>query len=353
MSINVSRREFLVTAGTLTAVAGVVGAWPRAAMGLIQDGAKNDAAGSAASKTFNRWVEARPGFHVAIGTTGENFALLGGNATLIATKDASALIDTKQAVIAPALRREGLTKTAAIVQVFNTHHHFDHAGGNAVFSKDAALTAHPKTCERIAGMRAAFTAQLKQQIKALEEAEVPGAKQAAEDAKAFEKSIADLKPDAWTPKPLKTEDIKNVAGKKVEVHHVGPGHTDNDVFFFFPEDNVLVAGDLVFNNLHAYFDKDGGANSAGWIKSLGRMVHLCNAETVVVPGHGDIGDIETVKKQIQYFEDVRALVEKAVKDGKPREEVVKMALPAYAAYGLDVARGLVLGGVYDELAPKK
>jgi glyoxylase-like metal-dependent hydrolase (beta-lactamase superfamily II) len=335
----------------LAAVAGVVGAWPTRALGVIQEGTKKAAAGgtSGGPETFNRWVEVRPGFHVAIGTTGENFALLGGNSTLIATKDASALIDTKQAVVAPALRREALTKTAAIVQVFNTHHHFDHAGGNALFSRDAALSAHPKACERIAGMRASFTAQLKQQIKALEEAEVAGAKQAAEDAKAFEKSIAELKEDAWTPKPIKTEDVKNVAGKKVEVHHVGPGHTDNDVFYFFPDDNVLIAGDLVFNNLHAYYDKDGGASSAGWMKSLERIVHLCDSKTVVVPGHGDIGDLETVKKQMKYFEDVRALVEKALKDGKPREEVEKMALPAYAAYRLDVARGLVLGGIYDEL----
>lgn len=339
--LNVSRRDFVVGTALVAGAAGLGLGLPRRAW--AQDGKPK------AVETFNRWVEVRPGFHVAIGTTGENFSLLGGNSTLIATKDASALIDTKQAVVAPALRREALTKTAAIVQVFNTHHHFDHSGGNGVFSKDAALSAHPKACERIAGMTSSFTAQLKQQIKALEEAEVPGAKTAAEDAKAFEKSLAGLKPDAWTPKPLKLEDVKTVAGKKVELHHVGPGHTDNDVFFFFPDDNVLVAGDLVFNSLHPYYDKDGGASSSGWIKSLERVVHLCDGKTVVVPGHGDIGDIETVKKQIKYFEDVRAAVQKAIDDGKSREDVLKTTLPQYASYRLEMARGLVLGGVYDEL----
>jgi len=235
------------------------------------------------------------------------------------------------------------------VQVFNTHHHFDHSGGNGVFSKDAALSAHPKACERIAAMKGSFTAQLRQQIKALEEAEVAGAKQAAEDAKAFQNSLAELKEDAWTPKPIKMEEVKSVAGKKVEVHHVGAGHTDNDVFFFFPDDNVLVAGDLVFNNLHPYYDKDAGATSEGWIKSLERIVHLCDEKTVVVPGHGDIGNLETVKKQIKYFEDVREAVKKAIDEGKAREDVINTTLPQYAPYRLEVARGLVLGGVYDEL----
>ena len=343
MSMNLSRRQFVLSSAAVVGAAGL-GLPARAWQPTTRP-----APDKAASGTFNRWVEVRPGFHVAIGRTGEDFALLGGNSTLITGKDGAALIDTKQAVVAPALRREALTKGSRLTHVFNTHHHFDHSGGNGVFAKDGTLAAHPKAVERIKSMTAAFTTQLPQQITALEAAQVEGAKQAAKDARAFEKSLADVKSDAWVPTPLKLDEIKAIAGRKAELHHVGPGHTDNDVFFFFPDDNVLVAGDLVFNNLHPYFDKDAAATSAGWVRSLARMVELCDGDTVVVPGHGDISTVDAVKKQIKYFEDVRAMVEKALSDGKPREEVEKMALPAYAPYGLNVARPLVLGGVYDEL----
>jgi cyclase len=345
MSISVSRRQFVI--GAVVAVAGGVLGVPRAWGQPEKPGAKLP--DKRASGTFNRWVEVKPGLHVAIGRTGDDMALVGGNSTLVATKHAAALIDTKQAVTAPALRREALTKTGGIVEVFNTHHHFDHTGGNGVFSREAALTAHPKCCDRVRAMGGSFTGQLKSQIEALKKADVEGAEQAAKDAEAFAEKLGELKEDAWTPKPIAMDKVKDIAGKKVEVHHVGAGHTDNDLFFFFPEDNVLVAGDLVFNGLHPYYDKDGGANSEGWMKSLGRIVQLCDDKTVVVPGHGDIGDVEIVKKQIQYFEDARAAVQKAIDDGKAKEEVSKMVLPQYAAYRLQIAQPLVMGGVFDEL----
>jgi glyoxylase-like metal-dependent hydrolase (beta-lactamase superfamily II) len=196
----------------------------------------------------------------------------------------------------------------------------------------------------------ALTAQLRQKIAALEGSGIEGSKEAAADAKAWAEKLAEVKPDDFIPAAIELEKVKSLAGKKVEGHHVGPGHTDNDLFFFFPDDNVLVAGDLVFTGLHPYFDKDGGATSSGWMKSLARMVTLCNEKTVVIPGHGEIGDIESVKKQIKYFEDVREAVGKAIEEGKKREEVEKMTLPQYAGYKLEIARGLVMGGVFDELS---
>ena len=76
---------------------------------------------------------------------------------------------------------------------------------------------------------------------------------------------------------------------------------------------------------------------------------LCNPKTVVVPGHGEVGDVEAAKRQIKYFEDVQAAVAKAIKDNKKREEVVQMSLPQYSEYGLKQAQPLVLGGAFDEM----
>ncbi len=230
------------------------------------------------------------------------------------------MVDTKQTVLGPGLLREA--KRAG--------------GGHGPMCSSRTITpttpaeTRPSAvrgprCRRTPGAASGCRSRLRcirlgldQKIDALKKSTVEGAKEAAADAEAFKAGLAKVKPEAFVPQPtLEGGKPLDLAGHKIEVHHVGPGHTDNDVFFFFPKENVLVAGDLIFNGLHAYYDSTGGANSTGWIKSLGRIVTLCNEKTVVVSGHGPVGDVESLaKKQIKYFGDMQAAVAKAIKDGK-------------------------------------
>ncbi len=358
----INRREF-VSAAALTTATLMTGLGAGTAMGGAMGAGRRvrttSGAGGTPYPTFYLWNEVRPGVFVAMGRTGDDMTLIGGNATLVTGKKFqnvdACMIDTKQAVLGPSLRREALIKTGAITKVINTHHHFDHAGGNAAFKQPAdgkaapALLAHAKCCERVSTGIAGYTAQLDQKITALEALTIEGAKEAAEDAKAFRKRLGEVKPEAFIPEAMETDSVKELAGRVVEVHHVGAGHTDNDLFMFFPEDNVLVAGDLIFSGMHPYYDASAGANSKGWMRSLARIITLCNDDTVVVPGHGEVGTIAAVRAQIKYFEDVHSLVARAIEEKKSRDEVVKMAVPQHAGLGLKAAQGLVLGGVYDEM----
>lgn len=343
----VSRRDFVFSAAAAAAGVAALPPFLRA-----QEKAQ------ARAPEFYDWNEVRPGFHVALSRTGDDMALVGGNSTLVVEGGRgrggrAVLIDTKQAALGPSLVRESMLRCEGLHRVVNTHHHFDHAGGNAAASAGGVIMwAHPKCRERISAGVAQLTAQLDQKISALEQSGVEGAREAAADAKRFRDRLADHKPEAFIPEPIPSA-TKDFVGRRVEPHHAGPGHTDNDLFFFFPDENVLVAGDLVFNGLHPYYDSSAGANSKGWIDALSRVVTLCDADTIVVPGHGPITDLEGVKKQIRYLEDVREAVAKAIKEGRPRDEVEKLRLPAYAAYGLKPAAGLIMAGVWDELSGKK
>ena len=349
---SMTRREFVVSAATVVGMAAAGLTMPRRALG-----AWGAARPRLADPSFYKWVEIAPGFKVALGKT-DDFNLVGGNSTVLVKKGEGVIIDTKQTVLGAGLLHEAMGLTGAITTGLNTHHHADHTGGNASFSEAGAkLMAHPRCRERVEKQISMYTTGLDQKIESLDKSPVDGAKAAAADAKAFKEKLAKIKSEAFVPegsleggKPL---DLGATAGHKIEVHHVGPGHTDNDVFFFFPKENVLVAGDLVFNGLHAYYDVSGGANSQGWVKSLGRIVTLCNEKTVVVPGHGPVGDVETAKKQIKYFEDVQAAVAKAIKEGKSRQEVMGLLLPQYAEYGLKQATTLVMAGVFDEQMKEK
>ena len=340
---RLSRREFVWSAAALAGMAALP------ALGRPQERAR--------AASFFEWKEVRPGFHVALSRTGDDMALISGNSVLVVepgrAKDGRAvLIDTKQAVLGPALRREAMERCEGLHRVINTHHHFDHAGGNAAARAGGViLMAHPKCRERITTGIAQLTAQLDQKISALEQLSLDGAKQAAADAKEFRDQLGQVKPEEFIPEALPM-DTKDFVRRPVEVHHTGAGHTDNDLFFFFPKDNVLVTGDLLFHGMHPYYDSSAAANSQGWVRALARMVELCDKDTVVIPGHGAITDLEGVKKQIKYFEDARAAVEKAVNDGRPREEVEKMRLPQYNTYGLQVAVGYLMGGLFDEFSKK-
>ncbi len=301
------------------------------------------------------WTEVAKGVLVAQNRT-TSMAVVGGNSILFPHADGSLLIDTKQAVLGASLKREAASRSP-VKHVINTHHHFDHAGGNWAFGNDATLHAHPNCKGRLADAGKKYAPGVAQTISALEAAvqdkSIPDAETLLADAKAFRDSLATLKDNAWQP----TQEISpaadnatatTLAGAKIEIHHFGPGHTDNDLALFFPDHNVLVSGDLLFHAMHAYFDASAKASSTGWTHACERLLTLCNDKTVVVPGHGAVGDKQIIVKQIDYFRAATKVVEDAIKGGKSREEVVKLTIPNTELHGLKIAEALTLGGIFDE-----
>jgi len=311
-------------------------------------------AGGRAAESFHEWREISRGVWAVLGRTGDNMQLVGGNSVLVTSSDGGVLIDTKQAVTAPALRREVAERAPKLSRVVNTHHHFDHAGGNAAFSGGATVVTHAACAGRLKSARESFLAQFEEKATALAQSGVEGASQAATDARAWFADLAKVPANAFEPNETHTADFKvEVAGRVLHVKHFGPGHTDNDLVVHLAAENVVVTGDLVFHGFHPYFDTSGGATSAGWIESLRAIQKLCDSKTVVVPGHGAVSDRGAVSRQIEYFEKVRAAVGNAIKDGKTRDEVAKMTLPGYDAYLLKPVQPYLWGGIFDEMNAAK
>jgi glyoxylase-like metal-dependent hydrolase (beta-lactamase superfamily II) len=63
-----------------------------------------------------------------------------------------------------------------------------------------------------------------------------------------------------------------------------PGHSPGSVGFYFPEDSLLIGGDVLFKGSMGRTDLPGG-NPADLMQSLRRLSTL-PADTRVVPGHG-------------------------------------------------------------------
>jgi glyoxylase-like metal-dependent hydrolase (beta-lactamase superfamily II) len=123
--------------------------------------------------------------------------------------------------------------------------------------------------------------------------------------------------DTWIDGPTTLK----VGGMVLEVDHVGPSHTPEDLTVFVPAEKVLFAGDLFFNGRLPFVGK---ANSSQWIQSLELM--LAHDATVVVPGHGAAST--DPKKDIgvtrDYLKFLRSSMGQAVQDFVPFEETYKL-----------------------------
>ncbi len=240
----------------------------------------------------------------------------GGN-TLVAQGDGgSLLIDTKVATIGKPLREMAESAGAAVAAVINTHHHGDHTGGNPAFTGDAPVYAHAACGDRVRTQVAAR----------------------GDD------------PEPFLPtKEAGPETTLDVAGVKAELRHTGAGHTDNDLFVYFPEQNVLHTGDLVFHRMHPFIDRPAGADTLGWIAACEAMLEKCDAETVVVPGHGEVGGMAAIEGQIAYFKAVRAAIGEIVDARGPRVAAGRVRLTMFEGMGFERLRQRAMEAVYDEL----
>lgn len=334
---TLSRRDFVRSSAALLA-GGVLLGLPRRSAAARRD-----------DTTYFQWLEPAPGFFVAVMPESDKPQLLTGNCTLVVKGGSALLIDTSIPVLGLTLRREG-EGHAKVEAAINTHHHMDHTGGNFAWTKDTPLHANPNCRQRVIAQTDSYAAQLDQKIAALKSLDLPGAKDAYKDAASFKSRLKALKQEAWAPTKLIEGDPEmRIAGRKLRCIHAGPGHTDNDVFVHFAEENVIVAGDLLFNGVHPYFDtKNSGASSAGWVRSLKRLEELCDKKTVVVPGHGMIGNAQSVRAQIKYFEEAVSATEKAIKSGKTRDEVAAMHSETHKSYKFPERESILYGNLYDE-----
>ncbi len=87
----------------------------------------------------------------------------------------------------------------------------------------------------------------------------------------------------------------DLGGRRVEIAHLGEGHTDGDLVVVVPDADVVFAGDLIESAGPPSFGDDSVPGS--WAATLDGVIGLMTATTVLVPGHGDPVDREFVFEQ--------------------------------------------------------
>ncbi len=183
--------------------------------------------------------------------------------------------------------------------VFDTHHHGDHAYGNAVWTQAGSTTLAYKgvaeEMKRYEPKRWQATIKERKDVADLHAASVEPPKQT------FDKSPFILKDDT----------------REARFYFFGWAHTRGDGFVYLPKEKVLCSGDAAVNGAYNY---TADANVGNWPKVVAAAQKL-DVEHVL-PGHGGPGGKEILEGQARFMIELHKAVESAVKQGKKLDDIV-------------------------------
>jgi glyoxylase-like metal-dependent hydrolase (beta-lactamase superfamily II) len=210
------------------------------------------------------------------------------NIGLVVGSEGALVIDTRATTAqAEELLAEIRELTDAPVRwVVNTHAHFDHTFGNHVFTPEAATYAQ----ENAASALAERGPELQQHYRDnpgpdLSFPEIPAAVLA---------QVADTELVA-IDNTFAVAKVIDLGDRRVELLHLGNGHTDGDVVVVVPDVDVFFVGDLVEESAPPSYGDD--SYPLEWPDTVDRVIGLLSATAKVVPGHGAVVDAEFVRDQ--------------------------------------------------------
>lgn len=186
--------------------------------------------------------------------------------------------------------------------VINTHHHWDHAFGNAVF-EGSAIWGHARCAEALQEHGEA----MRRSVIAM----------APEHAAEFEEVV--IKPPTFT---FTTESQVSFGGREVVLRHLGRGHTDNDTAVFVQDAGVVFAGDLIEEGAPPSFND---SYPLEWPETTAALAAASGG--VVVPGHGAVVDAAFVNTQQAELAEVASLARRYHAEGLTPEAAASRGGP--------------------------
>jgi glyoxylase-like metal-dependent hydrolase (beta-lactamase superfamily II) len=146
---------------------------------------------------------------------------------------------------------------------------------------------------------------------------------------------AKISTDRWPPNtyPGKQRDMY-INDEPVVILHLANSNTSGDSMVWFRKSDVVATGDIFDETSFPYIDLAHGGTINGIIECLNSLLeitvpkHLQEGGTMVIPGHGRIGDEHDVLEYRDMVTIVRDRVQNAIKKGMTLQQI-KAAKPSY------------------------
>lgn len=215
----------------------------------------------------------------------------GGNMAAVTGPQGVLLVDAQFAELAEKIQAslQNISANGKIATLVNTHHHADHVSGNKVLGQGVAIITHQNVYQRLNA-----------------------------DEKFDKKGL----PTVLLQDPLKM----NINGVALELIPMPVSHTDGDMVVWFKESNVLHTGDLMFAGRFPFIDIKSGGSVAGYIANTKSLIEKINAQTQVIPGHGELTNQAGLKQSLEMMEKTLALVQADKKAGLSLEQIIVKGL---------------------------
>lgn len=233
---------------------------------------------------------------LADGVFRRHYEFLRLNIGVVVGGEGVAIIDTRESHVAGRELRADVAKLTdlPIRWIVNTHHHWDHSFGNAVF-EGAEIIGHHRCRARL-----------------LDDPE-----ESREDARGWmpAERLGEIDEVRVTPPTSSFEALHSIdlGDRTVELRHHGRAHTDNDIVAH--AGGVSFMGDLVEQGSPPVM---GDGYPLEWHHTLAAAEG--EARSVIVPGHGEPGDRDWLAAQRDDMAQVAARLEDVLLRGRALDD---------------------------------
>ena len=205
--------------------------------------------------------------------------------------------------------------------LINTHWHFDHAYGNEwLHEAGATIIAQEKTREH-----------LTKTIRVVD----------------WNYTFKPLPEDALPTILYRNDQTIHFNGLPVVMKKYAPAHTDSDSYVHFPDADILHVADTWWNGYYPFIDYSTGGNIKGMIHAVDENLKLATNKTIIVPGHGPVGNREQMKEFQDMLQSIYKRVSELKKQGRSEKEVI--ASKPTKSYDEKYSRFVIGGDVFTHL----
>ncbi len=98
------------------------------------------------------------------------------------------------------------------------------------------------------------------------------------------------------------------------------GDTDENTMLWIPGQRILIAGDVLFNDMHVYTAETDTKARGKWLNSLNKIREL--KPSIVIPGHSKVGAPLDASTAIDFTENYLLVFEEELKKAKDSDSLI-------------------------------